>query len=215
MALFILGLVLFLGSHSLRVFADDWRTAKMAQWGEKFYKGLYSVASLVGFVLMVYGFSKIRWDSPWLWYPPVGMRHLAALLMLPALVLLVASQVPNNAIKAKLRHPMVLAVKVGALDQRPHPAMVLAVKVWALAHLLSNGKVADLVLFGAFLVWAVLNFRAARKRDQLAAHTLTDDATQPANLTNTWRVVLVGVAVWAILLFGGHKWLFAVSPLGM
>jgi uncharacterized membrane protein len=179
MALFILGLVLFLGSHSLRVFANDWRTAKMAQWGEKFYKGLYSVASLVGFVLMVYGFSKIRWDSPWLWYPPVGMRHLAALLMLPALVLLVASQVPNNAIKAKLRHPMVLAVKV-----------------WALAHLLSNGKVADLVLFGA-------------------AHTLTDDATQPANLTNTWRVVLVGVAVWAILLFGGHKWLFAVSPLGM
>ncbi|MBU6369031.1 MAG: protein NrnU [Burkholderiales bacterium] len=198
MALFILGLVLFLGSHSLRVFADDWRTAKMAQWGEKFYKGLYSVASLVGFVLMVYGFSKIRWDSPWLWYPPVGMRHLAALLMLPALVLLVASQVPNNAIKAKLRHPMVLAVKV-----------------WALAHLLSNGKVADLVLFGAFLVWAVLNFRAARQRDRLAAHTLTDDATQPANLTNTWRVVLVGVAVWAILLFGGHKWLFAVSPLGM
>lgn len=198
MALFILGLVLFLGSHSLRVFADDWRTAKMAQWGEKFYKGLYSVASLVGFVLMVYGFSKIRWDSPWLWHPPVGMRHLAALLMLPALVLLVASQVPHNAIKAKLRHPMVLAVKV-----------------WALAHLLSNGKVADLVLFGAFLVWAVLNFRAARQRDRLAAHTLTDDATQPANLTNTWRVVLVGVAVWAILLFGGHKWLFAVSPLGM
>lgn len=198
MALFIWGLVLFLGSHSVRIFADHWRTEKLAQWGEKFYKGLYSVASLVGFVLMVYGFSKIRWDSPWLWYPPVGMRHLAALLMLPALVLLVASQVPHNAIKAKLRHPMVLAVKV-----------------WAFAHLLSNGKWADVVLFGAFLLWAVLNFRAARQRDRLAAHTLTDDATQPANTSNTWRVVLVGVAVWVILLFGGHSWLFAVSPLGM
>ena len=198
MALFIWGLVLFLGSHSVRVFADHWRTEKLAQCGEKFYKGLYSVASLVGFVLMVYGFSKIRWDSPWLWNPPVGMRHLAALLMLPALVLLVASQVPHNAIKAKLRHPMVLAVKV-----------------WAFAHLLSNGKWADVVLFGAFLLWAVLNFRAARQRDRLAAHTLTDEATQPANTSKTWRVVLVGVAVWAILLFGGHSWLFAVSPLGM
>ncbi|MFM7697730.1 MAG: NnrU family protein [Limnohabitans sp.] len=198
MALFILGLVLFLGSHSLRVFADSWRTEKLAQWGEKFYKGLYSVASLVGFVLMVYGFSKIRWDSPWLWYPPVGMRHLAALLMLPALVLLVASQVPHNAIKAKLRHPMVLAVKV-----------------WALAHLLSNGKVADLVLFGAFLLWSVLNFRAARQRDSLALAGETQLDRPVENTQNTWRVVLIGFVVWAILLFGGHTWLFAVSPLGM
>jgi uncharacterized membrane protein len=100
MAWFILGLVLFLGSHSVRVFADNWRVKRLAQWGEKFYKGVYSVASLAGFVLMVYGFSTIRWDSPMLWVPPTGMRHSAALLMLLALVLLVASQVPNNAIKA-------------------------------------------------------------------------------------------------------------------
>jgi uncharacterized membrane protein len=197
MALFILGLVLFLGSHSVRVFADRWRTEKLAQWGEKLYKGIYSVASLTGFVLMVYGFSQIRWDSPWLWVPPVGMRHLAALLMLLALVLLVASQVPHNAIKAKLRHPMVLSVKV-----------------WALAHLLSNGKLADVVLFGAFLVWEVLNFRAARQRDRLAALDAPDVLTPPVNTFNTVLVVSVGVAVWAFLLFGGHKWLFAVSPLG-
>jgi uncharacterized membrane protein len=167
-------------------------------WGEKFYKGMYSVASLVGFVLMVYGFSTIRWDSPMLWVPPVGMRHVAALLMLLALVLLVASQVPNNAIKAKLRHPMVLSVKV-----------------WALAHLLSNGKVADVVLFGAFLVWAVLNFRAARQRDRLAALATPDLDLPVVHKSNTWLVVLVGMAVWAILLFGGHRWLFDVSPLGM
>lgn len=197
MALFILGLVLFLGSHSVRVFAEGWRTQKLAQWGEKFYKGMYSVASLVGFVLMVYGFSKIRWDSPLLWVPPVGMRHLAALLMLPSLVLLVASQVPHNAIKAKLRHPMVLAVKV-----------------WALAHLLANGKLVDVVLFGAFLVWAVLNFRASRQRDRQAVPDSSDGQVAPVDTSNTARVVLIGVAVWAILLFGGHTWLFAVSPLG-
>jgi uncharacterized membrane protein len=203
MAWFILGLVLFLGSHSVRVFADNWRTKRLAQWGEKFYKGIYSVTSLAGFVLMVYGFSAIRWDSPMLWVPPTGMRHLAALLMLLALVLLVASQVPNNAIKAKLRHPMVLSVKV-----------------WALAHLLSNGKAADVVLFGAFLLWSVLNFRAARQRDRLvAAATETGAETAvPApevSAAATWRAIGIGVVVWAFLLSRGHTWLFGVSPLGM
>ena len=193
MELFILGLVLFLGCHSVRVFAADWRSRKLEQWGEKMFKGIYSLASLVGFVLLVYGFSKIRWDSPQLWSPPVAMRHIAALLMLVSTVLLVAGQVPHNAIKAKLGHPMVLAVKV-----------------WALAHLLANGKQADLILFGAFLLWSVLNFRAARQRDRLAV--LSDSVVQAT--PNTWRVVLIGVAVWALLLFGGHTWLFAVSPLG-
>ena len=195
MSLFILGLVLFLGSHSVRVFADSWRNRMIENLGEKMFKGIYSVASLVGFVLLVYGFSKIRWDSPVIWTPPVAMRHLAALLMLVAMVLLVAGQVPHNAIKNKLRHPMVLSVKV-----------------WALAHLLANGKQADLILFGAFLVWSVLNFRAARQRDRLAlAEGMADDVTATPN---TLRVVLIGVAAWALLVFGGHTWLFAVSPLG-
>ena len=193
MALFILGLVLFLGSHSIRVFAEGWRNRMREHLGEKMFKGMYSLASLVGFVLLVYGFSQIRWDSPMLWSPPVAMRHVAALLMLPAMVLLVAGQVPHNAIQAKLRHPMVLSVKV-----------------WALAHLLANGKQADLILFGAFLLWSVLDFRAARQRDRLQAI----DSPLPAPTPNTLRVVLIGVAAWAILLFGGHTWLFAVSPIG-
>ena len=193
MELFILGLLLFLGSHSIRVFANGWRNHMLALLGEKMFKGLYSVASLVGFVLLVYGFSKIRWDSPVLWSPPVAMRHVAVLLMLPAMVLLVAGQVPHNAIKAKLGHPMVLSVKV-----------------WALAHLLANGRQADLILFGAFLIWSVLNFRAARQRDRLQAA----NGDEPAATPNTARVVLIGVAVWAVLLFGGHTWLFAVSPIG-
>jgi uncharacterized membrane protein len=194
MELFIIGLILFLGSHSIRVFAEAWRQRMRDRLGEKFFKGFYSLVSIVGFVLLVYGFSKIRWDSPVLWVPPVALRHVAALLMLVAMVLLVAGQVPHNAIKAKLGHPMVLSVKV-----------------WALAHLLANGKQADVILFGAFLLWSVLNFRAARQRDRSLA--LADDAV-PAPTHNTWRVVLIGVAVWALLVFGGHTWLFAVSPLG-
>jgi len=193
MELFITGLVLFLGCHSSRVFAGDWRRRKLEQWGEKMFKGMYSLASLVGFVLLVYGFSQIRWDSPQIWSPPVAMRHIAAVLMLFAMVLLVAGQVPHNAIKSKLGHPMVLSVKV-----------------WALAHLLANGKQADLLLFGAFLLWSVLNFRAARQRDRLAAQSGSAVEATP----NTLRVVLIGVAAWAVLLFGGHTWLFAVSPLG-
>ena len=132
-------------------------------------------------------------SSPVLWSPPLAMRHVATLLMLVAMVLLVAGQVPHNAIKAKLGHPMVLAVKV-----------------WALAHLLANGKLADLMLFGAFLLWSVLDFRAARQRDRLQPV----GSDQPEPTPNTTRVVLIGVAAWAFLLFGGHTWLFAVSPVG-
>lgn len=193
MELFILGLVLFLGCHSVRVFAGSWRDQVLERMGEKWFKSMYSLASLVGFVLLVYGFSKIRWDSPQLWSPPLAMRHVAALLMLVSMVLLVAGQVPHNAIKAKLGHPMVLSVKV-----------------WALAHLLANGKQADVILFGAFLLWSVLNFRAARQRDRLAAQSGTPIEATP----NTLRVVLIGSGAWAVLLFGGHTWLFAVSPLG-
>ena len=193
MELFITGLVLFLGCHSMRVFAEDWRNRKLEQWGEKIFKGIYSIASLVGFVLLVYGFSKIRWDSPQLWSPPVAMRHIAALLMLFAMVLLVAGQVPHNAIKAKLGHPMILAVKV-----------------WALAHLLANGNLGDVILFATFLVWAVLCFRAARARDRAA--NLPPTAPQ---MRATLVAVMGGLVLYAVFLFKAHAWLVGVSPMGL
>ena len=212
MDLFVLGLVLFLGAHSLRVFAEGWRTRLIARLGDKLFKGFHSLASLVGFVLMVYGFGLVRWDSPLLWAPPVAMRHVAAVLMLVSLVLLVAAYVPQNTFKARLRHPMVLSVKV-----------------WALAHVLANGRLADLILFGAFLVWAVLNFRASRQRDRQAAALVADtslagqplassadpaaDVAVPSVHQNA-RVILIGVGAWLVLLFGGHTWLFGVSPIG-
>ena len=203
MAWLILGLVLFLGAHSTRVFAENWRQAILERLGEKAYKGVYTLVSLVGFGLMVFGFDQVRWDSPLLWAPPVWVKHAAALLMLLSLVLLASAYTPRNAIKVKLHHPMVLSVKV-----------------WALAHLLANPRLADVVLFGAFLLWSVLNFRAARQRDRLvAAATETGAETAvPApevSAAATWRAIGIGVVVWAFLLSRGHTWLFGVSPLGM
>jgi uncharacterized membrane protein len=203
MALLILGLVLFLGAHSTRVFAENWRQATLERLGEKAYKGVYTLVSLLGFGLMMFGFDQVRWDSPVLWSPPVWAKHGAAVLMLLSLVLLACAYAPRNAIKVKLHHPMVLSVKV-----------------WALAHLLANPRLADVVLFGAFLLWSVLNFRAARQRDRLAAASLSagegSGSLEPEiSSAATWRAIGIGVVVWAFLLSRGHAWLFGVSPLGM
>jgi len=199
MGMLILGLVLFLACHSVRVFAEDWRVATRLRLGENMYKGLYSLASIVGFVLIVYGFGVVRVDSPMLWLPPVAMRHVASLLMLFSMILLVAAYVPHNAIKDRLHHPMVLSVKV-----------------WALAHLLANGRLADLMLFGAFLVWSVLVFRASRQRDRLLDEVVPESAeTVEVASPTTTKVMVIGALVWAVLLLGGHEWLFGVSPVGL
>ena len=188
----IAGLVLFLGVHSVRIFANDWRSAQLAQRGEAVWKLGYSALSIAGFVMIVWGYGLVRQSPMVLWPTPRGMNHLAALLTLLSFVLLVATYVPRNAIKAKLRHPMILGVKV-----------------WALAHFLANNTLADLLLFGSFLIWAMLSFRAARQRDrqqqpvQLASNGLATAAT-----------VVVGVVAWAAFAFWGHLALIGVRPLG-
>lgn len=188
----ILGLVLFLGVHSVRIVSDSWRTEFRAKRGENAYKGLYTLVSVAGFVLLIWGFGQARQQPVLLWVPPVGMRHAAALLTLLALVLLAASQIPGNAIKAKLRHPMVLGVKV-----------------WALAHLLSNGMLHDVVLFGSFLVWAVLSFRAARQRDRAGSIVYPPGRPLPTVL-----VVVAGVAAWCFFAFWAHGAWIGVRPFG-
>ncbi len=192
MAILILGLVLFLGVHSTRIVADGWRTQMIARLGEKPWKGVYALLSIAGFVLLVWGYGLARRDVVQLWAPSAGMRHVAALLMLLAFILLVATYVPRNAIKAKLHHPMVLSVKV-----------------WALAHLLANGSLADMVLFGAFLVWAALSFRAVRARDR-AAQTVYP----PGTAAGTAITVVVGMVAWAVFAFWAHGVLIGVRPLG-
>jgi uncharacterized membrane protein len=192
MGILILGLLLFLGTHSVRIVADGWRSATIARIGEGAWKGLYSVLAIAGFVLIVWGYGLARQEPVVLWAPPVATRHVASLLTLVAFVLLFAAYVPRNAIKAKLKHPMVLAVKV-----------------WAFAHLLSNGTLADLLLFGAFLLWAVLDFRSARGRDRAAGTVYP-----PGTLAGTAGAVVVGVAAWAAFAFWLHAAWIGVAPFG-
>lgn len=192
MSALILGLVIFLGVHSVRVFADDWRTGVRQRMGANAYKGLYSVASVLGLVLIVWGYSMARMQPVLLWSTPVWTRHAAALLTLLAMVLLVAAYVPGNGIKARLHHPMVLSVKT-----------------WALAHLLANGMLADLVLFGSFLVWAAMSFRAARQRDRVGQVVYA-----PGRLLPTLLTIALGFVVWAVLAFWAHAALIGVRPFG-
>jgi len=193
MSLLILGLVIFLGVHSVRVFAEDWRTRTRARLGENAFKGLYSLLSVAGFVLIIYGYSAARQQPIALWSaPPVAFRHVASLLTLFAFVLLVATYVPGNSIKARLHHPMVLAVKV-----------------WAFSHLIVNNTLADLLLFGGFLLWAVLNFRAARARDRAAGTVYA-----PGRMAPTLVSVVVGIAAWAGFAFWAHGAWIGVRPFG-
>ncbi|HRC38492.1 MAG: NnrU family protein [Rubrivivax sp.] len=192
MTLLILGLIVFLGVHSVRIFADGWRTRMREKLGENAWKGLYSVLSIAGFVAIVYGYGQARLDATMLWLPPIWTRHLAALLTIPAFILLVAAYFPGNMIKAKLHHPMVLGVKV-----------------WALSHLLANGMLADLLLFGGFLAWSVASFTAARRRDNAAGTVYLRGHVGP-----TIAVVLVGLAAWAGFAFWAHAAWIGVRPFG-
>lgn len=192
MTLLILGLVIFLGVHSTRVFAEGWRTAQLARLGEKGWKGAYTLASLVGLGLLVWGYALARQAPVPLWTPVVGLRHLASLLTVLAFILLAAAYVPRNSVKARIGHPMVAGVKI-----------------WALAHLLANHTLADLLLFGGFLVWAVLCFRAARARDR-AAGTRYPAGTLQGNLLT----VGAGLAAWAVFAVWLHGALIGVRPFG-
>ena len=192
MSMLILGLVLFLGVHSVRIVADDWRTRTIGRIGAGAWKGAYTVISLVGFGLLVWGFGQARMQPVQVWAPPVGMRHLASLLTLVAFVVLAAAYVPGNAIKARLHHPMVLGVKT-----------------WALAHLLANGLAHQMLLFGAMLVWAVADFASARRRDRAAGITY-----QPGRASATVVAVVAGAMAWAVFALWLHGWWIGVRPFG-
>ena len=192
MKLLILGLIVFLGAHSVRIVADRWRSAQIARLGENAWKGLYSLVSAVGLGLIVWGYGQTRMAPVDLWMPPVWTRHLASLLTLAAFVLLAAAYVPGTRIKGAVHHPMVIGVKV-----------------WALAHLLANGRLGDLVLFGAFLAWAVLDFRAARARDR-ASGTHYPGGRWDRDVV----AVAAGVAGWGAFAFWLHGWLIGVRPFG-
>jgi uncharacterized membrane protein len=172
--------------------ADGWRSATIARIGEMPWKGIYSLVSIAGFALLIWGFRAARADTLVLYAPPVWARHVAALLLVVSFILLVAAYVPRNGIKAKLHHPMVLGVKV-----------------WALAHLLANGVAADVVLFGAFLAWAIVSYRAARQRDRAS-----NAVYPPGTAAMTALTVVIGVVAWAVFAFMLHGPLIGVRPFG-
>jgi len=191
MSLLIIGLIIFLGSHSCRIFAEPWRNNMIDRLGEVKWKGLYTIISFIGLALIVIGYGQARQTPVVLWQPATYLTHIAVLLNLVAFIFLAASASTNNAIRLKVKHPMILGVKV-----------------WALAHLLANGTLVDLILFGSFLLWAVLDFRSARKRPIHMQEKVVVSSKA------TIIVIITGVVVWAVFIFGLHQYLIGVSPLG-
>lgn len=190
MPVLILGLVLFLGMHSLRIFADGWRARQIARLGEKKWKGLFALTSLIGFALICWGFGLARHHPVLLYTPLPWLVRLNALFTLVAFVLFVAARVPRNGIKARLHHPQVLAVKV-----------------WAFGHLLATGMLHDVVLFGAFLLWAVVLFAASRRRDRREGTVYP-----PGTAKGTIIAIVAGVVGWALFAFWLHALLIGVKP---
>jgi uncharacterized membrane protein len=189
---FIAGLVIFLGVHSVSIVAPRWRLAAIARIGEMPWKAAYSVISIASFVLLVYGYGQARMTPTVLYAPPRGLRHVALLLMLPVFPLFVATYFPGR-IKAAVKHPMLVAVKL-----------------WAVAHLLANGTLNDVILFGAFLAWAVADRISVKRRSAAEQHAVPG---APASGVNDGIAIAVGLVIYVAFLFGVHRWLIGVSPL--
>jgi uncharacterized membrane protein len=188
MTLLIAGLIVFLGVHSLAILPGV-KAGAVARLGEGPYKGLYALASFAGLVLIVWGFEAARAaGATVVWEPPKAMKHINLLLMIPIFPLIIAAYVPGR-IRALVRHPMLAAVKL-----------------WAFGHLLANGTLPDIVLFGAFLIWAVVD-RISLKRRGIAP------APVARFVAGDWVAIGLGLVLYGLMLWRGHLFLIGVSPL--
>jgi len=183
----ILGLVLFLGVHSISIVNHAWRDRMAARMGEWTWKGMYSLVALCGLVLIVWGYGTARLDPTFLYMPPDWLRHLSFLFLLPVFPLLLAAYLPGR-IQRATKHPMLVAVKA-----------------WALAHLLVNGTVADVLLFGGFLIWAGVDRVSLKRRPQRPAPSL------PAARWNDAVAVVGGLAIYVLFVLWAHQWLIGVA----
>lgn len=182
----VLGLILFLGVHSVSIVNEPWRNRMADRLGEMPWKGLFSVIALVGLVLIVQGYGAARYDPVVLYTPPVWLRHLAFLLLLPVFPLLLATYLPGR-IKAAVKHPMVLAVKL-----------------WAVAHLLANGTLADVLLFGGFLAWAVADRISMKRRTPRAI------PSAPESGRNDIIAAVGGLLIFVVFFLWLHRILIGV-----
>jgi uncharacterized membrane protein len=192
MLVFVVGLVLFLAIHSVSIVAPRWRAATVARLGEKPWKGIYSAAAAIGLVLLIVGYGMARRDPVVLYTPPQALRHLALVVMLPVFPLFFSAYLPGR-IRSAARHPLLLAVKF-----------------WALAHLLANGTLVDVLLFGGFLIWAVADRISVKRRSVAEAH---DVPAAPAAPYNDAIALIGGLAIYVVVVVWAHRWLVGISPL--
>jgi uncharacterized membrane protein len=187
----ILGVVLFLGAHTLTT-QRDLRARLIASMGEGGYKAGYAVASLVGLALIVWGFAHYRTAGMWpVWSPPTALKYLNAALMLPAVILVVAAYIRGR-IYTAVKHPMLAGVKL-----------------WAFGHLLANGDLGGIILFGSFLGWAVF--------DRISLKRRTDTGGPPipvGGITNDLIAVAVGIVAYLALAFAFHPVVIGVPVIG-
>jgi uncharacterized membrane protein len=187
---FLIGLAGFLGLHSVRIAAPGWREARIAAMGANGWKGLYSLLSIGFFVLMIWGYGQMRQHPVLVWQPPMALRHIGMVLVVIAFVLIVAAYVPNNAIRARLGHPMILGIKT-----------------WAFAHLLMSGWLHSMLLFGTFLLWAIFGYSDMRKRPR--------ETVAKSSVAMTIVTVIAGVVLAAVFAMYLHGILIGVQPITM
>jgi uncharacterized membrane protein len=183
------GLVLFLGVHSVAIVSPAWRDEMAAKWGELPWKGVYAVVSIIGFALIVQGYGATRPDPTVLYVSPGWLRHVSLLLMVPVFPLLLAAYLPGR-IKSSTRHPMLVATKL-----------------WAVSHLLANGTAADVVLFGAFLAWAVAD------RISLKSRPARPIPGAPPSRMNDAIAVIGGLLLYGAFVMGLHAALIGIAPI--
>lgn len=189
MLVLIAGLFLFFVPHSVSIYNEPWRDRMAARLGERQWQGLYSLVALIGLILIIYGYDLARQAPIVIYEPPLTMRHITFVLMLPVFTLLIATYTPGR-IHHSIKHPMLLATLI-----------------WAFAHLLANGTLADLLLFSAFFVWAAADRMSMSYRIQRPLPAL------PATGTNDAIAVVAGLGLYAGFLLGLHHWLFGVPLL--
>jgi len=192
MVLLFLGLVIFLGTHSLRAYAPDFRGQMVRALGDGPFRALYSLVALVGLVLIVIGYDAARPGVWVLYYSPMWLKGIAGFLMIFAFASLAVSLLPAGRLKPMLRHPMLLAVKI-----------------WAFAHILANGDLASLLLFLAFLGWAVADRISFRRRE--AAGKVKPVA--PGPMSNDVIAIAISLVVYVLFVWKLHYWLIGVQPM--
>lgn len=190
MSLLVAGLALFLAVHSISIINDPWRNRVAAKIGEMPWQGIYALLSLAGLVLIVKGYGLARLEPTVLYLPPAGLKHVSLLLLVFVFPLLFAAYLPGR-IQALTKHPMLVATKL-----------------WAVAHLLANGALADVLLFGGFLAWAIIDRISLKRRQPRPVRGA------PPSRWNDAIAVAGGLGLYVAFVLGLHAWLFGVSPTG-